>query len=88
MKVPTKDYLKLVDRFISLANDMKNEGTDVNVIANAAMESSAIYATFVTSGNEGYLQPSGVDKLVDAFRHILTRVQQHRKARAEARRDS
>lgn len=84
MKVPTQDYLKLVDRFITLANEMKNEGTDINVIANAILESSGIYVTYVSAGNDGYLQPSGVDKLVDAFRQVLTRVQDNRKTKIEA----
>jgi hypothetical protein len=88
MQVPTGDYLKLLDRFISLANQIRDEGTDANVIANALMEASGIYATYVSVGNEGYLRKSGVDKMTDAYRQILTRVQAGRKARAETARES
>ena len=83
MKVDVQDYMKLVDRFVALANELKDEGTDPNTIANALMESSGIYATFVSAGNDGYLEPSGVDKMTDAFRQILTRVQETKKARAQ-----
>lgn len=85
MKVPTHDYLTLLDRFIGLANQIKDEGTDINIIANALMEASGIYATYVSVGNEGYLKEPGIDKMTEAFRQILTRVQADRKTRAEAR---
>jgi hypothetical protein len=88
MKVATQDYVKLLDRFIELANQLKNEGTDINIIANALMEASSIYATYVSVGNEGYLKESGIDKMTDAYRQILTRVQAGRKARVEARQES
>ena len=84
MKVATQDYVNLLERFIGLANEIKNEGTDINVIANALMEASGIYATFVSVGNEGFLRESGVDKMTDAYRQILTRVQENRKASIEA----
>jgi hypothetical protein len=88
MKVDVQDYMKLVDRFVALANELKDEGTDPNTIANALMESSGIYATFVSAGNDGYLEPSGVDKMTDAFRQILTRVQDKKKARIQAQRST
>ena len=88
MKVDVQDYMKLVDRFITLANELKNEGADPNTVANALMESSGIYATFVSAGNDGYLEPSGVDKMTDAFRQILTRVQDNKKARIQAQQNT
>lgn len=84
MQVATQDYVKLLDRFIGLANEMKNEGTDINIIANALMEASGIYVTYVTVGNQGFLKESGVDKMADAYRRILTQVQETRKAGVEA----
>ena len=88
MKVDVQDYMKLVDRFIALANEIKDDGADPNTIANALMESSGIYATFVSAGNEGYLEPSGIDKMTDAYRQILTRVQDTKKARAQAQQNT
>lgn len=83
MKVASHEYLRLLDRFIGLANQIKDEGTDINIIANALMEASGIYATYVSVGNQGYLKESGIDKMSEAFRQILTRVQADRKARTE-----
>ncbi len=83
MQVPRDEYLKMVDTFIKTANGMKDEEKDINVVANALMEASAIYATFVSAGNQGYLQDSGVNKLVGAFRHMVNRIQEAKKAAAE-----
>lgn len=83
MQVPREEYLKMVDSFIQAANGMKDDGKDINIVANALMEASAIYATFVSAGNEGYLHDSGVNKLVGAFRHMVNRIQEAKKAAAE-----
>ncbi|MEA3277363.1 MAG: DUF3144 domain-containing protein [Pseudomonadota bacterium] len=84
MKVPEKDYEELVSRFIGLANEMKNENKDVNLIANSLMEASCVYVTYVAAGNEGYLQDSGITKLLEAYRKILTKVQARKKRSQEA----
>ena len=83
MQVPTQDYFELIDRFIQTANGLKDEGKDINLIANAVMEASIIYATFVAAGNQGYLNDSGINKLVGAYRHVANRVQKSRKEAAE-----
>ena len=70
-------------KFVTLANEMKEEGNDVHLISAALMAASGIYATFVTAGNAGGLQPSGVDKVVMMDRRNLEYVQERKKAEFE-----
>ncbi len=49
-------------KFIDLANELKDLGHDPQLVSAALMAASGIYATFITAGNTGGLQPSGVDK--------------------------
>ena len=72
-----------LNRFIDLANEIKDEGVGTHVVSAALMSASAVYATFVAVGNQGGLNPSGVDKIVDAYRHQLEQVQAMRKAELE-----
>ena len=64
-----------IDAFITLANDMKNDGASVQFVSTALMRACAIYATFVVAGNEGALRDSGVDKLKQIFAQELSTVQ-------------
>ena len=64
-----------IDAFITLANDMKNDGASVQFVSTALMRACAIYATFVVAGNEGALRESGVDKLKQIFAQELSTVQ-------------
>lgn len=73
-----------LNRFIGLANEIKDQGVGTHVVSAALMSASAVYATFVAVGNQGGLNPSGVDKIVDAYRHQLDQVQAMRKAEVEA----
>ncbi len=73
-----------LNRFIDLANEVTGEGVGTHVVSAALMSASAVYATFVAVGNQGGLNPSGVDKIVDAYRHQLEQVQAMRKAELEA----
>lgn len=75
-----QEFTKLVERFVQLANEMKKEGTSLATINSALMSASATYGSYVAAGNEGYLRPSGVDKLVDAYRHHAVRVQDIKRA--------
>jgi hypothetical protein len=68
-----------MQRFIDLANEMKNEGAPVNVVSWALMTASGIYATYSVVGNSGGLNPSGVDKVADAYRQNLLNLQQLKK---------
>ena len=74
---------EIMNRFIALANEIKNENAGTHVISAAMMTASAVYATYVAVGNEGGLTPSGVDKVVDAYRHQMEQVQDMRKAQLE-----
>lgn len=67
-------------RFIELANTLKDEGVPVNVISWALMSACGTYATYSVVGNEGSLNPSGVDKISDAFRQNLLTLQRLRQA--------
>ena len=64
-----------IDAFITLANDMKNDGASVQFVSTALMRACAIYATFVVAGNEGALRESGVDKLKQIFAQELSKIQ-------------
>ena len=71
-------------KFIDLANEMKDEGHDPQLVSAALMAASGIYATYVTAGNTGGLQPSGVDKVVMMYRRNLEHIQERKKAESEA----
>ncbi len=75
-----------LNRFIALANSMKDEGIGTAVVSAALMSSSAVYATYVAAGNTGALADSGVDKVAEAYRTHLVRVQEMRKAEIDAAR--
>ena len=71
-----------INRFIDLANGLKDEGFDVNVVATALMSASCVYSTYAAGGNEGGLTESGVDKVTEAYKKELTRIQQVKRANA------
>jgi hypothetical protein len=70
-------------KFIELANELKDEGFEVPLVSAALMSASGIYATYSVAGNEGGLNPSGVDKLVNAYRNSVERIQELKKAEIE-----
>ena len=78
-----EDHNTCTNRFIGLANDLKNEGFDIQLISAALMAASGIYATFVSAGNKGGLQPSGVDKVVMMYRQNLEHIQERKREEAE-----
>lgn len=71
------------NRFIELANQLKNENIDTTLISGALMTASGIYATYVAAGNQGALEPSGVDKVVDLYRRTLEHHQQVKRAQLQ-----
>ena len=75
-----------LNRFIELANKMKDEGVTTEVVSAAMMSASAVYATYVVTGNTGGLTESGVEKLVAGYKQHVERVQEIRKAEDEKRR--
>jgi hypothetical protein len=67
------------NKFIDLANQLKDENIDPAMVSGAMMTASCIYATFIAAGNEGALEPSGVDKVVAVYRRTLEHHQEMKK---------
>ena len=59
------------NKFIELANQLKDEGQDATMVSGSLMTASGIYATYVAAGNNGALNPPGVDKVVAMYRRTL-----------------
>ena len=74
-------------KIIELANELKDLGHEPRLISAALMSASGIYATYITAGNTGGLQPSGVDKVVMMYRRNLEHIQERKKAESEAEED-
>lgn len=68
------------NKYIQLANQLKKEGFDPNLVSGALMTASGIFATYVAVGNNGALEPSGVDKVVALYRRTLEHHQLFKKS--------
>ena len=68
------------DRFIDLANSLKDEGNDTKMISHALMSASSVYTTFALAGNEGGLTDSGIEKVIAVYRKELERIQRVKKS--------
>jgi hypothetical protein len=75
------------NKFIELANQLKDEKIDPALVSGALMTASGIYATFVAAGNQGALEPSGVDKVVAVYRRTLEHHQNVKKAQLQQAQD-
>ena len=73
------------NKFIELANELRHEDIDATIVSGALMTASAIYATFISAGNGGALEPSGVDKVVDLYKRTLEHHQNLQRAELVAR---
>ena len=71
------------NKFIELANELKNQDIDPRLVSGALMTASSVYVTYVSAGNEGTLEPSGVDKVVELYRKTLEHFQQVKRANLE-----
>tara|TARA_R110002110_G_scaffold91264_2_gene237420 strand:- start:35302 stop:35571 length:270 start_codon:yes stop_codon:yes gene_type:complete len=72
----TEIHKACMQRFIDLANQMHNdEGVETGLVSAGLMTASAVYATFAVSGNDGGLNPTGVDKVTEAYKQQLEHVQ-------------
>lgn len=71
------------NKFIELANQLKEEEIDTNLVNGALMTASGVYATYVAAGNEGALEPSGVKKVVDIYKRTLEHHQKIKKGQVE-----
>jgi hypothetical protein len=63
------------NEFIQLANKLKDEKIDPALVSGALMTASGIYATYIAAGNDGALEPSGVEKVVELYRRTLEHFQ-------------
>ena len=71
------------NKFIELANQLKDEQIDPALVSGALMTASCVYATFVAAGNKGALEPSGVDKVVAVYRRTLEHHQKVKKTQLQ-----
>jgi hypothetical protein len=79
---PNRDeqILSMVDQFVAVANRLKDEGNNTDLVNTAFMLASAQYATFLAVGNQGYLKESGVRKVAQAYEKNLQLLQNLKKA--------
>ncbi|MCB1701931.1 MAG: DUF3144 domain-containing protein [Pseudomonadales bacterium] len=68
-------HSECMQRFVDLANAMKDEGIPPRVASAGMMTACAVYSTYVFAGNDGRLAPTGSAKLAEAFRQQLDHVQ-------------
>ncbi len=73
------EYNALAKRFITLANQMKDEGKPIQMVSASLMSASGIYATYTAAGDEGGLTESGVEKIVAVYKQNLESVQKIKK---------
>ena len=82
-----ESHEECTNKLIDLANELTEKGHDKNLVSAALMAASGIYATYITAGNTGGLQPSGVDKVVMMYRRNLDHIQERKKAENEGAED-
>ncbi len=70
---------KGIERFIELANTMKDEGLPPGLVSDALMSASGVYVTYAIKGNSGGLNQSGVEKVTEMYKSCLENVQRSRK---------
>jgi hypothetical protein len=81
-----ENHQHCMSKFIGLANELKQGGFEPPLISAALMTASCVYSTYVAAGNQGGLNPSGIDKLVETYRAQLEFVQQRKREEAEKQR--
>jgi hypothetical protein len=79
-----EQHRECVNRFIALANTMKDEGILTNVVSAGLMTASGIYASYLVGGNEGGLSESGIDKVVAVYKRELERIESVKKEQSGA----
>ena len=79
-----EQHHQCIQRFIDLANAMKDEGIPTRVVSAGLMTASGLYATYTVAGNDGGLNASGVDKVAAAYKQNLQRIQQVKREQVQA----
>lgn len=74
-----EDHNHCTTKFIELANELKDVGHDPKLVSAALMSASGIYATYAAAGNDGALEASGIDKVVNLYRNNLEFIQERKK---------
>ena len=74
-----QDHHYCTGKFIELANELKGQGMNVELVNAALMAASGVYATYAAAGNEGVLEPSGVEKVATMYRRNLEFIQERKK---------
>lgn len=79
---PSRDeqILGMIDQFVEVANRLKDEGNNTDLVNAAFMLASGTYATYLAAGNEGYLKEDGIRKVAKAYQHNLELLQNLKKA--------
>lgn len=77
-------HMHCTNKFIELANQLKEEEIDPNLVNGALMTASGVYATYIAAGNDGALEPSGVEKVVRLYKSTLEHHQKIKKGQASA----
>ena len=71
------------NKFIELANELKDEEISPALVSGALMTASGVYATYVAAGNRGALEPSGVEKVVALYKRTLEHHQEVKKTQLQ-----
>ncbi|MDE0931088.1 MAG: DUF3144 domain-containing protein [Halioglobus sp.] len=71
--------LECLNRFIDLANSIKDEGVDIKMVSHGLMTASGYYVTYALGGNDGVLSDLGMDEVTAAYRRELERIQKLKK---------
>ena len=72
-------HLQCMNRFIELANTIKEEGVDVKMVSHGLMSASGYYTTYALGGNSGGLTDSGIEKVAATYKNELERIQKLKK---------
>ena len=83
-----ENHMYCTNKFIELANELKEEGINVTVVNGALMTASGIYATYIAAGNDGALEASGVKKVADLYLRTLEHHQKVKKAQLKKQEES
>ena len=74
-KQQSKQHDDCMRKFIALANELKAGGVPVQVVSWSLMSASGVYATYSVAGNDGGLSESGIEKVTDAYKKNLVKIQ-------------
>jgi len=75
---------EVMQKFVDLANGIKDEGIDPRIITVGLMRASGVYSTYVVAGNEGGLNESGIEKVAEAYKQQLAFIQQAKRQANES----